>query len=342
MTTPVAITMISTVEEIISEAKNGRPFILMDDENRENEGDVIIPAQFATPQAINFMITHARGLVCLALQRKRAEELELNLMSKTNGTKFETAFTTSIEARDGVTTGISAFDRSHTILTAILGNKEEIVTPGHIFPLIAKDGGVLVRAGHTEASVDISILANLHPSSVICEIINDDGNMARMDDIEIFAVKHKLKIGLIKDIIEYRSRRENIVQKISQSAFIFENSQIVKYQDTISNSSHYAIIFGEIQRGEPANIRFHAMDYISDIFSKAFSKTIDFLREHSGVLVLIGSGSKESNSTEIRQYGIGIGIVKNLEIEKIIVIGNKHNPVAIQGFGVEIIGFKKV
>jgi 3,4-dihydroxy 2-butanone 4-phosphate synthase/GTP cyclohydrolase II len=335
--------MISSIQEIIEEAKNGRPFILMDDESRENEGDVIIPAQFATPQAINFMITHARGLVCLALQRKRVEELGLNLMSKTNGTKFETAFTTSIEAKHGVTTGISASDRSKTILTAISGNVEDIVTPGHVFPLIAKDGGVLVRAGHTEASVDISILAELHPSSVICEIINEDGEMARMNDIKIFAQKHNLKIGLIKDLIEYRSKRENIVEKTSQEAFsYFKNSQIVEYRDTINNARHYAITFGEIDKTFPVNVKFHVMNYITDIFANSLQQSVEFLKENSGLLVLINSDQKNC-SGEIRQYGIGVSIVKTFGIEKITVIGrNKQNPVAIEGFGIEIVDFKTV
>jgi 3,4-dihydroxy 2-butanone 4-phosphate synthase/GTP cyclohydrolase II len=334
--------MISTIQEIIEEAKNGKPFILMDDENRENEGDIVIPAQFATPQAINFMITHARGLVCLALQRKRVEELGLNLMSKTNGTKFETAFTTSIEAKDGVTTGISASDRSRTILTAISGKKEDIVTPGHIFPLIAKDGGVLVRTGHTEASVDISILANLHPSSVICEIIKDDGEMARMPDIEIFAKKHNLKIGLIKDLIEYRSKKENIVIKIEEKRFHIQNSRLIVYQDTINNKQHYAITFGNINISEAVNVRFHAMDYMEDIFSSNISKAIEFLSQNSGVLVLINSDQKHS-SGQIRQYGIGISIVKNLGIDKITIISkHNHNPIAIEGFGVEIVDFRSI
>lgn len=193
--------VISTIEDIILEAKNGRPFILVDDENRENEGDIVIPAQFVTPQIVNFMIQNARGLVCLTIEESLATKLDLKPMVQNNNSKFGTAFTVSIEARSGITTGISAFDRSHTILTAIKGNKQDIVSPGHIFPLIARNGGVLIRAGHTEASVDISRLARLHPSSVICEIINDDGTMARMNDLEIFATKHYLKIGLIKDLI---------------------------------------------------------------------------------------------------------------------------------------------
>lgn len=196
--------MISKIEEIVLEAKNGKPFILVDDEKRENEGDIVIPAQFAVPDIINFMIRNARGLVCLTIEESLAAKLGLEFMVRNNGSKFGTAFTVSIEAKHGVTTGISAFDRSHTILTAIKGDSTQIVSPGHIFPLIAKKDGVLARAGHTEASVDISRIAGVHPSAVICEIINDDGTMARMPDLEIFAKKHNLKIGLIKDLIAMR------------------------------------------------------------------------------------------------------------------------------------------
>lgn len=201
--------MICAIEEIIKDAKSGKCYILMDDEDRENEGDIIISAEFVTPEIINFMITHAKGLVCLAIQQKLADDLGLSLMTKNNNSRFETAFTTSIEAKNGVTTGISAYDRSCTILTAIKGNKDDIVTPGHIFPVVAKNGGVLVRAGHTEASVDISMLAGLNPSAVMCEIINKNGTMARRDDLVIFAKEHDLKIGLIKDLIKYKKELLN-------------------------------------------------------------------------------------------------------------------------------------
>jgi len=206
--------VIASPEEIIDEARNGRMFILVDDEDRENEGDLVIPAQMATPSAINFMATHGRGLICLALAKKRVEQLGLELMSRNNRTRHETAFTTSIEAREGVTTGISAADRARTVSVAIDASKgrEDIVTPGHVFPLIARDGGVLTRAGHTEAAVDIARLAGLNPSGVICEIMNDDGTMSRMDDLVRFARMHDLKVGTIRDLIAYRRRHDRHVK----------------------------------------------------------------------------------------------------------------------------------
>ncbi len=210
------------IEEIIEEARNGRMFILVDDEDRENEGDLVIPAQMATPDAINFMATHGRGLICLTLTKKRVDELGLELMSRANGTRHETAFTTSIEAREGVTTGISAGDRARTVSVAIDASKgrDDIVTPGHVFPLIARDGGVLVRAGHTEAAVDISRLAGLNPSGVICEIMKDDGTMARMDDLVSFARMHNLKMGTIRDLIEYRRKHDHLVECVSEAPFV--------------------------------------------------------------------------------------------------------------------------
>src|SRR3989344_6063625 len=211
----------ATPEEIIAEARNGRMFILVDDEDRENEGDLVIPAQMATPDAVNFMATHGRGLICLTLTKSRVDELGLSLMSRNNGTRHETAFTVSIEAREGVTTGISAADRARTVSVAIDAGKsrDDIVTPGHVFPLLARDGGVLVRAGHTEASVDIARLAGLNPSGVICEIMNDDGSMARLDDLVPFARRHGLKIGTIADLIAYRHRNDRLVECVSDDPF---------------------------------------------------------------------------------------------------------------------------
>ena len=210
-----------SIEEIIDEARNGRMFVLVDDEDRENEGDLVIPAQMATPDAVNFMATHGRGLICLTMTKGRTEQLGLELMSRANGTRHETAFTVSIEAREGVTTGISAGDRARTVAVAIDAAKtrDDIVTPGHVFPLIARDGGVLVRAGHTEASVDISRIAGLNPSGVICEIMNEDGTMARMDDLVPFARRHKLKMGTIRDLIEYRRKNDHLVERVAAVPF---------------------------------------------------------------------------------------------------------------------------
>ena len=210
---------LSPIEDIIEDARNGRMFILVDDEDRENEGDLVIPAQFATPQAINFMATYGRGLICLSMTRERVEQLDLNLMSRENSSRHQTAFTISIEAREGVTTGISAADRAHTIQVAIDPSKgaQDIGSPGHVFPLIAKDGGVLVRTGHTEAAVDIARLAGLNPSGVICEIMNDDGTMARMPDLVTFAKEHGLKIATIADLISYRRRSEKLVNRVVEA-----------------------------------------------------------------------------------------------------------------------------
>src|SRR6478736_2474332 len=215
--TPVLV----PIEQIIDEARNGRMFILVDDEDRENEGDLIIPAQMATPDAINFMAKHGRGLICLALGKARVDQLGLPLMSPKNGTRHETAFTVSIEARHGVTTGISAADRARTIAVVIDASKgpDEIVSPGHVFPLVAREGGVLVRAGHTEAAVDVARLAGLNPSGVICEIMSDDGSMARMDDLFAFAQLHGLRIGTIRDLIAYRLRKDRLVEKRAETKF---------------------------------------------------------------------------------------------------------------------------
>src|SRR6195952_2199642 len=211
---------LSSAEEIIEEARNGRMFILVDDEDRENEGDLVIPAQFATPEAVNFMARYARGLICLAMTRQRVDQLGLPLMSQSNGTRHSTAFTVSIEARDGVTTGISAADRARTIAVAINADagRDEIVTPGHVFPLVARDGGTLVRAGHTEAAVDIARLAGLTPAGVICEIMNDDGTMARLPDLAAFAQRHNLKLGTIADLIGHRRRTERLVRRVQEGA----------------------------------------------------------------------------------------------------------------------------
>ena len=247
------IEAISKIEEIIEEARNGRMFILADDENRENEGDLIIPAQMSTPEAINFMATYGRGLICLALTSEKIESLELPLMSASNSSRHETAFTVSIEAKDGVTTGISAHDRALTISTAInpTSGPNDIATPGHVFPLKAKKGGVLVRAGHTEAAVDIARLAGLNPSGVICEIMNEDGSMARMPDLTTFAQYHQLKLGTISDLIAYRRRNDNLVREIKlemvNSAY-GGDWELRTFQDQISGAEHHTLSKGKINK----------------------------------------------------------------------------------------------
>ncbi|MGD9665317.1 MAG: 3,4-dihydroxy-2-butanone-4-phosphate synthase [Novosphingobium sp.] len=261
------------IEEIIEEARNGRMYILVDDEDRENEGDLIIPAQMATPNAINFMATHGRGLICLAMSTRRCEDLGLDAMSPSNGTRHETAFTVSIEAREGVTTGISAGDRARTISVAIDGTKtrDDIVTPGHVFPLKAREGGVLVRAGHTEAAVDISRLAGLNPSGVICEIMHEDGTMARMEDLVSFARLHGMKIGTIRDLIEYRRRNDHLVECVAEAPFQSDYGgdwTLKTYRNKVSDILHVALQKGRITPEEPTLVRMHGMSLFSDVLGQ--------------------------------------------------------------------------
>ena len=261
---------LSSAEELIEEARNGRMFILVDDEDRENEGDLVVPAQFATPDAINFMARHARGLICLALTRQRVEQLGLPLMSAQNGTRHQTAFTISIEAREGVTTGISAHDRARTVAVAINPEcgRDDIVTPGHIFPLMAREGGTLVRAGHTEASVDIARKAGLYPAAVICEIMNDDGTMARLPDLVSFAQHHNLKLGSIADLIAYRRLTERLVKRVAEGTFQHVAGgdwRAVVYANTVEYQEHLALVKGDLSGPEPVMVRMHAVDLLDDM-----------------------------------------------------------------------------
>ena len=256
------IEYLSSIEEIIEDARNGKMFILVDDQERENEGDLVIPAQMATPDAINFMATHGRGLICLALTRNRIEELNLTLMSQSNTSRHETAFTTSIEAKEGVTTGISASDRARTIAVAIDVSKgcDDICTPGHVFPLASRDGGVLVRAGHTEASVDIARLSGLNPAGVICEIMNEDGSMARMPDLVSFAQKHGLKIATIADLISFRLRNDRIVQaevETNIETIVGGTFRTIVYKNTAEASEHIALVKGDVSTELPTLVRMH-------------------------------------------------------------------------------------
>src|SRR4051812_18459163 len=261
---------ISELPDVIEDARNGRMFILVDAEDRENEGDLVIPAQMCTPQAVNFMARFGRGLICLAMTQERADQLKLQMMAAENRTRNQTAFTVSIEAREGVSTGISAHDRAHTISVAIDPTKDyrEVMTPGHVFPLVAKDGGVLVRAGHTEASVDLARLAGLYPAGVICEIMNDDGTMARLPDLIAFAQRHGLKIGTIADLIAYRLRYDHLVKVVAESkvesahvgAFVLK-----VYATTVDPVEHVALIKGDVTKGGPVLARVHASNTLEDV-----------------------------------------------------------------------------
>ena len=353
------------IEEIIEEARNGRMFILVDDEDRENEGDLVIPAQMATPDVINFMATHGRGLICLTLSKARTDQLGLELMSRNNGTRHETAFTVSIEAREGVTTGISAGDRARTVAVAIDASKgrDDIVTPGHVFPLIARDGGVLVRAGHTEASVDISRLAGLNPSGVICEIMNEDGTMARMDDLIPFARRHGLKMGTIRDLIEYRRKNDRLVECVSEAPFTSDYGgawTARTYRNKVDGSVNIALQKGHVVPGEPTLVRMHSISIFSDVLGqpgprkRTLQRAMNAIGDNeSGVIVLLMPNSPEQLSAEVggtkgpemdlRAYGIGAQILADLGIHDMILLTNSHrNIVAIEGYGLNIVGERPI
>ena len=354
------------IEEIIEEARNGRMFILVDDEDRENEGDLIIPAQMATPDAINFMATHGRGLICLTLTKARVETLGLELMSRANGTRHETAFTTSIEAREGVTTGISAGDRARTVSVAIDAGKgkDDIVTPGHVFPLIARDGGVLVRAGHTEAAVDISRLAGLNPSGVICEIMKDDGTMARMDDLVSFARLYSLKMGTIRDLIEYRRKHDHLVEKVAESEFVSDYGgdwKVMSFRNKIDGSESVVLQKGRVQPDEPTLVRMHGMSLFHDMLGVSGPRKrvlqramAEIGKVGAGVIVLLISanvgavsglisGGGSTPDMDLRNYGIGAQILGDLGIHDMILLTNAHrNVVALEGYGINIVGERPI
>ena len=349
---------IAPTEELLEEARRGRMFILVDDEDRENEGDLVIPAQFATPDAINFMARFARGLICLSMTQQRVEQLGLPLMAQSNGTRHQTAFTVSIEAKEGVTTGISAADRARTVAVAInpeLG-REHIVTPGHVFPLVARDGGTLVRAGHTEAAVDFARLAGLNPSGVICEIMNDDGTMARMPDLVAFAQHHGLKLGTIADLIAHRRRTERLVQRVEESVLpqaIGGDWRAVVYASTVSPGEHLALVKGDIAGAEPVMVRMHAASLLNDLVA---GRTLGELhgamrmiaQEGRGVVVLlrdwrtdglsdqIRRGRGRATAPELRDYGIGAQILADLGVTRMVRLSNHPRPiVGLEGYGIE-------
>jgi 3,4-dihydroxy 2-butanone 4-phosphate synthase/GTP cyclohydrolase II len=354
---------ISSIEEIIEDARNGRMFILVDHEDRENEGDLVIPAQMATPDAINFMAMHGRGLICLTLTGERIDQLGLPLMASYNSSRHETAFTVSIEAREGVSTGISAADRARTVAVAIDAAKTavDIATPGHVFPLRARDGGVLVRAGHTEAAVDVSRLAGLNPSGVICEIMNEDGSMARLPDLVAFAQRHSLKIGTISDLIAYRRRNDNLVKVTREeqitSEFGGDWRQLI-YTDETQGAEHIVLIKGDISTPEPVLVRMHALDPMLDIigtggpgrageFSDALCEVADAGR---GVVVLLRDttmkmASEHSASPQtLRQYGLGAQILSSLGLSDLILLTNSPSPkvIGLEAYGLTITGTRKI
>jgi len=354
---------ISSVEEIIDDARNGRMFILIDHEDRENEGDLVIPAQMATPEAINFMATHGRGLICLSLPGERIDALGLPLMASYNSSRHETAFTISIEAREGVTTGISAHDRARTIAVAIDAAKTgaDIATPGHVFPLRARDGGVLVRAGHTEAAVDVARLAGLNPSGVICEIMNEDGTMARLPDLVAFAQKHNLKIGTISDLIAYRRRNDNLVQVSNEATIVSEFGgewAMRIYTDETHGDEHIVLIRGDIGGAEPVLVRMHALDPMLDVVgtggpgrSNEFGDAMRLIaKEGRGVLVLLRDTTLKlvnqgvASPQTLRQYGLGAQILSSLGLSKLILITNSPKPkvVGLEAYGLSIEGTRKI
>ena len=357
----------SSIEEIVADAKAGKFIILVDDEDRENEGDLVIPAEFATPDAVNFMAKHARGLICLALGRERVEALGLPLMAQTNGTRHQTAFTVSIEAREGVTTGISAADRARTIAVAINpeAGRDDLVTPGHVFPLVAKDGGVLVRTGHTEASVDIARMAGLNPSGVICEIMNDDGTMARLPDLIKFAQFHGIKLGTIADLIAYRRRSEKLVERgletILDSAYGGRFTMRV-YVNQVNYAEHVALVKGDVTTGEPVLVRMHALNLLGDVLGdkqyggdlEAAMRIID--KVGRGVIVLLREPTPTSLTDRLkhllgqpgapgglRDYGVGAQILVDLGVSSMVLLTNHCRPiVGLEGYGLTVVDYRSL
>lgn len=356
-------TAISSIEEIIQDAREGRMFILVDHEDRENEGDLVIPAQWATPDVVNFMALYGRGLICLSMSSDRIEELGLPLMATNNASRHETAFTVSIEAREGVTTGISAADRARTIQVAIDASKgaADIATPGHIFPLRAKDGGVLVRAGHTEAAVDVSRLAGLNPAGVICEIMNDDGSMARLPELVSFAQRHGLKIGTISDLIAYRRRNDNLVKVRSETQIDseFGGAWTMRiYTDTTHGDEHIALVKGDVTTDAPVLVRMHQMDPMLDLLGTGPKGRADEFRaamqavadEGRGVVVLLRDTENRLDAAEgsaprtLRQYGLGAQILSSLGLSQLVLLTNSPTPkvVGLEAYGLEITGTRKI
>jgi 3,4-dihydroxy 2-butanone 4-phosphate synthase/GTP cyclohydrolase II len=352
---------LTNAADLIEEARAGRMFILVDDEDRENEGDLVIPAQFATPDAINFMARHARGLICLAMDRKRVEHLNLPLMAQANDTRHQTAFTVSIEAREGVTTGISAYDRAHTIAVATNPQygRDDITTPGHVFPLVAREGGTLVRAGHTEAAVDIARLAGLNPAGVICEIMNDDGSMARLPELIGFAQHHGLKLGTIADLIGHRRRTERLVRLVQQGQIKHAEGgdwDLSVYANTLEYAEHLVLSKGDVTASEPLLVRVHAVDILGDMLGGPHVTALHgamrmIAAERRGAIVLIRDNQPASLSERVRlmagsprplqslrDYGIGAQILVDLGVKDMVLLSNTHRTVVgLEAYGLNIV-----
>lgn len=360
---------ISSIDEIIEDARNGRMFILVDAEDRENEGDLVIPASFATPEAVNFMAKYGRGLICLSMTKERARTLNLDMMARDNRESMQTAFTVSIEAKDGVTTGISAADRAKTVAVAIDPTKDhhDIVSPGHVFPLIARDGGTLVRAGHTEAAVDISRMAGLYPAGVICEIMNDDGTMARLPELVSFAQLHGLKIGTIADLIAWRRKNDRYLERRVEAPLDSEYGdgfKTVVFRNTLDNCEHIAVVHGKITPDETVLVRVHRTDVLSDILGQKGPRAnlveramkIIANAEEPGVVIFVNTmrpnsiasrlGLKTSEGDDghmpLREYGVGAQILRELGVRKMIFLSDtKPTRVAgLEGYGMQIEGWR--
>ncbi len=362
---PEDVPFLSSIDEIVEDARQGRMFILVDDEDRENEGDLVIPAQFCDAAAVNFMAKHGRGLICLAMTRERCEHLGLPLMARGNEPRLRTAFTISIEARDGVTTGISAADRARTIAVAIdpASRREDLVAPGHIFPLMARAGGVLVRAGHTEAAVDVARLAGLTPAGVICEIMNDDGSMARLPDLVAFAQRHNIKVGTIADLISYRMRNERLVEPDIATSFTSRfggDFRLQVYTNVLDGVEHAVLVKGDVTTPEPVLVRVHAVNLLEDLLGDGERGRGDQLhramemigRAGRGVVVLLREPSKTSLSDRIRVslgeeparphnlrvYGIGAQILVDLGVRDMVLLSNSDKTiVGLEGYQLRVV-----
>lgn len=359
--------ILSDIEDIIADMKAGKPVIIVDDEDRENEGDLIIPAQLASAENINFMAREGRGLICLPMEEAMTERLGLQLMGRGDNARHKTAFTVSIEAKEGVTTGISAADRAHTIQTAIKDDVKpsDIATPGHVFPLIAREGGVLVRAGHTEAAVDLSKLAGYSGAGVICEIMNDDGSMARLNDLVAFAQKNNLKIGTIADLIAYRRRTENLVERIhTEKSVKLHNSAeftLHLYQTKVEYAEHIALVKGDITADDkPILVRMHALDVMGDVLgiqsSGSLQKSINIIEKAGkGVIVLLRPPNPHSlsqklvkdsetppNLNDLRDYGIGAQILLDLGVKNMTLLSTSKpkNIIGLEGYDLHIDGYQ--